>query len=93
MGENTLRALASDLAYLQAWSIAATGASLPWPAPVALLLKFVAHHLWDPEHGMPEIVAQKLRAQGLLRSVGPHAPNTVGRRLATWSTLTKWRGL
>ena len=77
MGQNTLRALASDLAYLQTWSIAATGASLPWPAPVALLLKFVAHHLWDPEkrktdpeHGMPEIVAQKLRAQGLLcRSV------------------------
>lgn len=29
MGENTLRALTSDLAYLQAWSLAATGASLP----------------------------------------------------------------
>ncbi|NSY19985.1 integrase, partial [Neorhizobium sp. AL 9.2.2] len=59
MGENTLRALTSDLAYLQAWSLAATGASLPWPAPEALALKFVAHHLWqpdqrdiDPQHGM-----------------------------------------
>jgi integrase len=100
MGQNTLRALASDLAYLQAWSIAATNASLPWPAPVALLLKFVAHHLWDPEkrktepdHGMPEAVTQSLRTQGFLRSRGPHAPDTVGRRLATWSTLTKWRGL
>lgn len=49
MGANTLRALTSDLAYLQAWSLAATGASLPWPAPEAFLLKFVAHHLWDPE--------------------------------------------
>lgn len=48
MGENTLRALTSDLAYLQAWSLASTGNSLPWPAPEALLLKFVAHHLWDP---------------------------------------------
>ena len=100
MGQNTLRALASDLAYLQAWSLAATGASLPWPAPTALLLKFVAHHLWDPEkrksdphHGMPETVADTLRGQRLLRSRGPHAPDTVGRRLATWSTLTKWRGL
>lgn len=100
MGQNTLRALASDLAYLQAWSLAATGASLPWPAPATLLLKFVAHHLWDPEkrkvdldHGMPEGVTQSLRAQRLLRSFGPHAPDTVGRRLATWSTLTKWRGL
>jgi integrase len=100
MGANTLRALTSDLAYLQAWSLAATGRSLPWPAPEALLLKFVAHHLWnvekrltDPEHGMPAGVDDKLRNQGFLRTVGPHAPDTVRRRLATWSTLTKWRGL
>ena len=100
MGENTLRALASDLAYLQAWSLAANGSPLPWPAPEALLLKFVAHHLWDPEkrrsdpqHGMPVEVERMLRDQGLLKVVGPHAPDTVRRRLATWSTLTKWRGL
>ncbi|MCY1667549.1 site-specific integrase [Rhizobium sp. SL86] len=95
MGANTLRALTSDLAYLQAWSLAATGRSLPWPAPEALLLKFVAHHLWDqekrltdPGHGMPAEVEDKLRLQGFLR-----ASDTVRRRLATWSTLTKWRGL
>ncbi|PPJ49166.1 integrase [Rhizobium sp. KAs_5_22] len=100
MGENTLRALTSDLAYLQAWSLAATGASLPWPAPEALALKFVAHHLWqpeqrdiDPHHGMPAAIEQSLREQRLLRSSGPHAPDTVRRRLASWSTLTKWRGL
>ena len=100
MGENTLRALTSDLAYLQAWSLAATGASLPWPAPEALALKFVAHHLWqpeqrdiDPHHGMPADVEQSLREQGFLRSPGPHAPDTVRRRIASWSTLTKWRGL
>ncbi len=100
MGTNTLRALTSDLAYLQAWSLAATGASLPWPAPEALALKFVAHHLWqpeqreiDPHHGMPDIVEQSLRDQRFLRSTGPHAPDTVRRRLASWSTLTKWRGL
>lgn len=29
MGENTLRALTSDLAYLEAWSQAATGDPLP----------------------------------------------------------------
>ncbi|MBB5278761.1 integrase [Rhizobium rosettiformans] len=99
MGENTLRAMTSDLAYLQAWSLATTGRSLPWPAPEAMLLKFVAHHLWDaerrltdPEHGMPADVDDKLRIQGFLRTVGPHAPDTVRRRLAIWSTLTKWRG-
>ncbi|MGV1873753.1 site-specific integrase [Agrobacterium rosae] len=100
MGANTLRALTSDLAYLEAWGLAATGKSLPWPVPEALLLKFVAHHLWDPEkratdtaHGMPDDVEDKLRQQKFLKSVGPHAPATVRRRLANWSTLTKWRGL
>jgi len=100
MGDNTLRALTSDLGYLEAWCLAATGSSLPWPAPEALLLKFVAHHLWDParreadpEHGMPGVVDRALRSGGFLRTVGPHAPATVGRRLANWSTLTKWRGL
>lgn len=100
MGENTLRALASDLAYLEAWSIAATGAPLPWPAPEALLLKFVAHHLWDqnrrqtdPDHGMPDNVELDLRIAGYHKAARPHAPATVQRRLANWSTLTKWRGL
>jgi integrase len=100
MGDNTLRALTSDLAYLEAWGLATTGNSLPWPAPEALLLKFVAHHLWDagkratdPDHGMPAAVDENLRRQGFLKTVGPHAPSTVRRRLANWSTLTKWRGL
>ncbi|MCV9947521.1 site-specific integrase [Rhizobium sp. BT-175] len=100
MGDNTLRALTSDLTYLEAWGLAATGRSLPWPAPEALLLKFVAHHLWDPQrretdpdHGMPVAVDENLRSQGFLKSLGPHAPATVRRRLANWSTLTKWRGL
>ncbi|RWO20286.1 tyrosine-type recombinase/integrase [Mesorhizobium sp.] len=100
IGENSLRALASDLGYLEAWSLAATGFSLPWPAPEALLIKFVAHHLWDPAkretdvlHGMPEDVTAALKSAKLLRVDGPHAPNTVRRRLSSWSTLTKWRGL
>lgn len=100
IGENSLRALASDLGYLEAWSLAATGHPLPWPAPEAFLIKFVAHHLWDsfrratdPAHGMPAAVAAALKSQGLLRSDGPHAPSTVRRRLSSWSTLTKWRGL
>ncbi len=100
MGDNTLRAITSDLAYLEAWALAATDSPLPWPAPEALLLKFVAHHLWDPQrreddpdHGMPADVAHGLRSQGFLKSTGPHAPATVRRRLASWSTLTHWRGL
>lgn len=100
MGENTLRAFASDLGYLEAWCLAATEGPLPWPAPQSLILKFIAHHLWDPArresdpaHGMPADVEADLRAQGLLRASGPHAPSTVKRRLTSWSVLTKWRGL
>ncbi|MER8847475.1 site-specific integrase [Mesorhizobium australicum] len=100
IGENSLRALASDLGYLEAWSLAATGFSLPWPAPEPLLIKFVAHHLWDPakretdiSHGMPEDVTAALKSAKLSRVDGPHAPSTVRRRLSSWSTLTKWRGL
>jgi hypothetical protein len=71
MGANTLRALTSDLAYLEAWGLAATGKSLPWPAPEALLLKFVAHHLWDPSSAIPTSItaclptsSESLREQG-----------------------------
>jgi len=66
----------------------------------SLLLKFVAHHLWlpekretEPNHGMPADVELNLRDGGFLRVTGPHSPSTVRRRLAHWSTLTKWRGL
>jgi len=100
MGDNTLRALASDLGYLETWCQLATGTPLPWPAPESLLLKFVAHHLWDPEkraedpnHGMPVEVEAGLRSGRLLRADGPHAPETVRRRLTSWSILTRWRGL
>ncbi len=100
LGDNTMRALTSDLAYLEGWAVASTGKPLPWPAPEALLIKFVAQHLWDPHqqtldaaHGMPEEVAVNLRERGLLKSSGPHAPATVRRRLTSWSTLTRWRGL
>ncbi|KSV71565.1 hypothetical protein N183_27790 [Sinorhizobium sp. Sb3] len=100
MGDNTLRALASDLGYLEAWCQLATGSPLAWPAQESLLLKFVAHHLWDPakrvedpSHGMPVKVETGLRSQRLLRADGPHAPETVRRRLTSWSILTRWRGL
>ena len=79
MGENTLRALASDLAYLEAWAVRDDRRSPALVGGRGGLLKFVAHHLWDPakreaqrKHGMPQDVAG-LREDGLLRSEGPHA--------------------
>jgi hypothetical protein len=97
-GPNSLRALASDLAYLEAWAHASTDAPLVWPASEATVLRFIAHHLWDeeereknPEHGMPQEIEAVLRAAGRLRTSGPHAPATVRRRPALWATLHRWR--
>ena len=100
MGANTLRALASDLAYLEAWCRAATGGPLPWPVAPELVLKFIAHHMWDPDqkaadpaHGMPDAVIQELWDRKILKVRGPHAPKTVSRRLSNWSTLHQWKGV
>ncbi len=56
---NTLRALTSDLAYLEARCLAATDQVLSWPVPESLTLKYLAHHLYDAaerardsQHGM-----------------------------------------
>jgi len=66
----------------------------------SILLRFIAHHLWDPVkrledplHGMPDAIEASLRAQGHLRALGPHAPSTVRRRFALWATFHRWRGL
>jgi integrase len=42
---------------------------------------------------MPNEVPEVLREADLLRADGPHAPATVKRRLASWSTLHRWRGV
>lgn len=74
------KAVLGDLmpTYMQARWFAASGTTLPWPAPVALLLKFVAHQMWEPEkrkiaadHGMPEAVTQSLQTQRFLQLLGP----------------------
>lgn len=100
MGANTLRALVSDITYIETWCKLATGHDLIWPAPESLILKFIAHHLYDSarheidkSHGMPEEVAEALIRVGVLKQIGPHAPSTVKRRLASWSTLTRWKNL
>src|ERR1700730_11469485 len=98
-GEDSPRALASDLAYLEAWARVATGAALPWPASESLALKFVAHHLWDPakretdpQHGMPAEAAGALHESEMLPGPAQHPPSTGRRRLASWGTLHRWKG-
>jgi hypothetical protein len=63
-GRDTMRALASNLPYLDAWAMAAgrcRGAS------ERQALRFVEHHWWDParrkadpQHGVPVEVAARL---------------------------------
>src|ERR1700750_2302684 len=42
---------------------------------------------------MPAHVDASLQAEGVLRRGGPTAPNTVKRRLASWATLHRWKGI
>ncbi len=100
MGANTLRALTSDLAYLQAWSLAGKPAGHSHGPRRKLSAEVCRPYLGNPEKrltdqglGMPAEVEDKLRLRGFSDHPVPHAPDTVRRRLATWSTLTKWRGL
>src|SRR3546814_19108819 len=79
--------LTSDLAYLEAWCLAATDQVLPWPAPEGLALKFVAHHLYDaaerardPNHGMPQAVEAALWARSEERRVGKECVSTCRSR-------------
>lgn len=98
--DNTKRAYERDLVYLEAWCRVANGHDLPWPASQELVMKFLAHHLYDPDererdsgHGMPKDIEDRLIDNGVRRTRGPHAPSTVRRRIATWSTLHVAQGL
>jgi len=95
---NTLRAYVSDLTYLEAWSQASTGASLPWPAPQDLILKFIAHHADssaqgdEPNFNMPIEARQALAAKGVSKADKAHSISTIERRLATWGKAHVMQG-
>ncbi|WP_161974282.1 integrase [Rhizobium deserti] len=100
LSNNTVRALASDLVYLETWCLMSTGDALSWPAPEALLLQFVAHHrrrdggkAKASELSMPAQVQQGMQSRGLLRGATGHSSATVRRRLTSWRSLAKARGL
>ena len=75
---NFLRALTSDLVYLEAWHMVATKRVLSCSAPELPTPIFVAHHLYDaagrardPQLGTPEDVEIGRRSSGSLRTEGP----------------------
>ncbi|GGB61353.1 integrase [Tistrella bauzanensis] len=97
---NTRLALISDARYLDAWWLACTGEPLPWPAAPEMVVRFMVHHLYDPEerrrnkaHGMPADVEARLIERRIKTRPGPLAPSTVERRLASWATLHRMKGL
>ncbi len=95
--ENTRRAYARDLAYLSAWKEAALGAPLIWPETEAVALRFLLDHARDLGAAPPEdparIVAERLIALGLRRSLAPPAPATLDRRIASWRAFHRMRNL
>ena len=74
--------------HLEARSLVATGALLPWRATLALalVLKLAAHQLWDPrqceanaDHCMPAYVEDTLRHGGFLISTDRSRPCKTSR--------------
>ena len=99
MGENTLRALASDLAYLgglgagrdrRGAAVAGLGEPGAEIRRAPSLGPGQARDRPAARHAGRRRGAAARRA--LLRSAGPHAPSTVKRRLASWGTLHRWKG-
>ncbi len=88
MGENTLRALASDLAYLEAWAVRADRRcpALAGGRGDPLEVRLAKREAYR-KHAMPQKVVESLREDGLLRSEGPYG---AGDELAT---LHHWRGI
>lgn len=87
---NTRKALATSLRYLAAWSELAGEGSLAWPAPPALIHRFLAHHL-GPE-GVPEEIHDGLVRLGLARVRRPSRA-TIEQRLAMWAMAHRLRSL
>lgn len=98
IGEHSMRAIRSDIRYISTWHQLTAGNDLQWPPSRDTVILFIAHHLWDPEmkernpdHGMPDDVRKIMRELGLLRTLRPHSPATVRRRMSTWASVCKWK--
>ena len=95
--ENTRRAYAADLAYLAAWKAAAFGQDLVWPETEPVALRFILDHARDLSALSPEdparLVADRLVAAGLRRSLAAPAPATLDRRIASWRAMHRMRNL
>lgn len=98
--KSTLRAIASDMRYLEAWSMITSGACLEWPAYEATQTRFLAHHLFDasqrkrdPGHGMPSAIESSLRDVGYLKGRMPPALSTIERRISSWSKMHALRDM
>ena len=100
MGENSLRALASDLAYLEAWAdgrdrrgVAVAGLGKPG-VEICSASSVGPGQARDRSRSMACRPTSR-RGCGtpyFCAATGPHAPSTVKRRLASWGTLHRWKG-
>jgi len=89
--EATLRAYESDLGYLAAWKLARLGEPLSWPESEQVALLFLLDHTRPDAEG--RAAAAALAAAGLRRGTAPPAAATLDRRVASWSSFHRMRGL
>ncbi len=81
--KHTVRALSGDLDYIQAWHKFRFGGKLEIPLSPEAVKLFITDHRGEMD---PELDRQ-LIAGGWKQKPGPHAVNTIGRRLASLSRI------
>lgn len=88
--ENTRRAYQSDMRYFWAWAAAIEWTDTAvYPVPVEKVIQFITDHL----EGMPPEVERQLVESGFKDKPGPHAINTVERRVSTLSAAHQAKNL
>ena len=93
----TRQAYDVDLAYITAWRRLTFHGAPEWPEDPKVVLRYILDHSEDltlPPHGDgARRVGEALIAEGRRRSLAAPAKSSLARRLATWSSLHRLRGL
>ena len=88
--ENTRRAYAGDLAYMEAWCLVKTGHNLPFPTPIELVYEFITDHVFGLKD---KSVENALIEMGMKARPGPHKMATIVRRISTLSVIHQTKGM
>lgn len=87
--DNTRRAYRSDLSYFWAWAQWSADVAPAYPAPAALVVRFILDHT----RGLNPQLTEALVEAGIKQRLGPHSISTVRRRISALSVAHQLMGV